>query len=52
MEELNNESSKIDLKMNLSKTMVIYNQQAAKRKIKISGGTIGIADEYIYLDQP
>jgi len=50
MEELN-ESSKIGLKMNLSKTRVIYNQHAAKREIKISGETIGVVDEYVYLGQ-
>jgi len=51
MEELNNESSKIGLKMNLSKTKVIYNQHVAKRKIKVSGETIGLVDEYVYLGQ-
>jgi len=51
MEELNNESSKIDLKINLSKTKVMYNQHAAKMKVKINGETIGIVDEYIYVGQ-
>ena len=52
MEELSNESSKIGLKMNLSKTKVMYNQHVEKKEIKIHGETIGIVDEYVYLDQP
>ena len=51
MEELSNESSKIGLKMNLSKTKVMYNQHAAKKEVKINGETIGIVDEYVYLGQ-
>jgi len=51
MEELSNKSSKIDLKMNLSKTKVKYNQHAAKSEIEISGETVGIVDEYVYLGQ-
>jgi len=37
--------------MNLSKTKVMYNQHAAKKKIKVNGETIGIVDEYVYLGQ-
>jgi len=51
MEELSNESSKIGLKINLSKTKIMYNQHAEKKEIKISGETIGIVDEYFYLGQ-
>jgi len=51
MEELCNKSSKIDLKMNLSKTKVMCNQHASKKEIKINGETIGIVDEYVYLVQ-
>jgi len=47
MDELCNEGPKIDLKMNLSKTKVMYNQHAAKREIKISGETLGTVDEYV-----
>jgi len=49
MEELSNESSKMSLKMNLSKTKVMYNQHAAKKEVKINGETIGIVDEFVYL---
>jgi len=49
MEELSNESSKIGLKMNLSKTQVMYNQHAAKKEVNINGETIGIVDQYVYL---
>jgi len=49
MKKNSNKSSKIGLKMNLSKTKVMYNQNAAKREIKISGESIGIVDEYVYL---
>jgi len=51
MEELSNESSKIGLKMYLSKTKVMYNEHAAKKVVKINGETIGIVDEYVYLGQ-
>jgi len=45
MEDLTNDSSNISLKMNLSKTKVIYNQQVAKKEVKINGETISIFDE-------
>jgi len=51
MEKLSNESLKISLKLNLSKTKVMYNQHAAKKEIKINGETIDIVDEYVYLGQ-
>jgi len=46
---LYNESSKIGLKMNLSKSKLMYNQHAAKKEIKINGEIIGIVDQYVYL---
>jgi len=46
MKELSNESSKIGLKMNLSKTKVMCVQHAAKKEININRETIGIVDEY------
>ena len=48
MEELSNESSKIGLKMNLSKTKVMYYQYAQKKEIRIDEEKIGIVDEYVY----
>jgi len=44
-------NSKISLKMNLSKTKVMYNQHAAKKKILIHGETIGIINEYVYPEE-
>jgi len=51
MEELCNEISKIGLKINLSKTKLMYNQHAPKKEIENYGETIGIVDEYVYLGQ-
>ena len=45
MEELSNESSRIEVKMNLNKTKVMYNKHVEKKEIKIPGETIGIVDE-------
>ena len=51
MNELNEESKKLGLKINFKKTKVMYNAHASKSKVYIGNQEIEMVDEYIYLGQ-
>jgi len=51
LQELSDASTKVGLKMNFSKTKVMFNQFVQPKEIKVSGKVIETVEEYIYLGQ-
>ena len=51
MADLNEESKRIGLKMNKSKTKVIYNRHCQRQPIEIGGEIVQEVEEYVYLGQ-
>ena len=49
LNDLNKESMKVGLKMNRTKTKVMFNDKVPKKLIQIEGETLEEVDEYIYL---
>ena len=49
--DLNTENKKVGLKMNKTKTNVMFNSRAQKEPIEIDGEQLEEVDEYIYLGQ-
>ena len=51
LNDLNSESSKLGLKINMKKTKVMFNTYAAKSRMHIGPYEVESVDEYIYLGQ-
>ncbi|WP_440994831.1 hypothetical protein [Cysteiniphilum litorale] len=51
LNDLNKESMKVGLRMNRTKTKVMFNDKVSKKVIQIDGETLEEVDEYIYLGQ-
>jgi Reverse transcriptase (RNA-dependent DNA polymerase) len=49
--QLNEESNKLGMKMNMKKTKVMFNKFSTEIDIQINGMQIGKVDEYVYLGQ-
>jgi endonuclease/exonuclease/phosphatase family metal-dependent hydrolase len=49
--ELNDESSKLGMKMNMKKTKAMFNRFTDRTQIHVNGTTIETVDSYIYLGQ-
>ena len=49
--QLNNESTKLGMKMNMKKTKVMFNKLAQISAVQINGIEVEKVDEYVYLGQ-
>ena len=49
--ELNEESCKLGMKINMKKTKVMYNSKAAKTRVQIGTHEVEEVDDYVYLGQ-
>jgi hypothetical protein len=51
LKQLDTESSKLGLKMNMKKTKVMFNKYAPERAVTINGSVVERVEEYVYLGQ-
>ena len=51
LSDLNREIKKVGLKMNRTKTKVMFNDKVQKKVIQVGGEALEVVDEYIYLGQ-
>jgi hypothetical protein len=51
LNQLNEQSSKLGMKINMKKTKIMFNDYANKMQVKIGSENVEIVDEYLYLGQ-
>ena len=51
LKQLDTESSKLGLRMNMKKTKVMFNKYAPERSVRVNGSVVERVEEYVYLGE-